>query len=62
MGRPGTVKGDKRTVPLSLGLKWLVPGSMAGNKPGTTIYGTWELVINTAKDQIVHWLFKPNKK
>ena len=43
---------------LKHGLKWEVPGSIAGSKIGTTIYGTWELVIDTAKNQIVHWLFK----
>jgi len=46
---------------LKYGLKWLLPGSMAGSKVGTTIYGTWELVIDSAKNQIIHWLFKPYK-
>ncbi len=46
---------------LKNGLKWVVPGSMSGNKIGTTIYGCWELVIDVAKNQIVHWLFRPYK-
>lgn len=34
------------------GLKWVVGGSMNGRK------GTWELVVDSAKKKIVHYLFK----
>ena len=34
------------------GLKWVVGGSMNERK------GTWELVVDSAKKKIVHYLFK----
>lgn len=46
---------------LKNGLKWLVPGSVAGSKKDKIVYGTWELVIDASTNRIVHWLFKPNK-
>ena len=48
------MKAAKPTQDLSLknGLKWVVSGSYNGS------YGVWELVINSATNTIVHFLFR----